>query len=163
MRIAALVTDCAVSAAACAAALISFGLGTFWLVIRQRCRTPSDVSAFFRVFGHDRREILWPGGRDLHLDASGLRRLRGHVTDKYEGTRNGAAERADAGNEASPQTRSAPESCRCRHGAMNASWSGNRCVRCHLIWGNRPQLSILYVRRGKRSHVFFGCCVWRAS
>jgi hypothetical protein len=33
MRIAPLATDCAVSAAACAAALMSFGLGIFGLVI----------------------------------------------------------------------------------------------------------------------------------
>src|SRR6476469_7481723 len=34
MRIAPVATDCAVSAAACAAALMLFGLGTFWLVMR---------------------------------------------------------------------------------------------------------------------------------
>src|SRR6478609_5217752 len=34
MRIAPVATDCAVSAAACAAALMFFGLGTFWLVMR---------------------------------------------------------------------------------------------------------------------------------
>src|SRR6478736_7856135 len=54
MRIAPVATDCAVTAAACAAALMFFGLGTFWLVMRTTMTHNVPTVCHFRRPGATR-------------------------------------------------------------------------------------------------------------